>query len=584
MAAELGELTARAQAWLEADPDPLTQAALAALVAAATAGRPDALAELDDAVGSDIAFGTAGLRAAVGAGPNRMNIAVVTRTAAALGGWLAEAVAGATPALVAVGYDARHGSASFATTTARVLTAAGCRVVLLPGPLPTPILAATVRRLDADAGVMVTASHNPAADNGYKVYLGGRVSPDPGAGVQIIPPVDAQIAERIRTGPRACDVPLADDGWQVLGTEAVDHYVASTAALVRPGPRALRVVATALHGVGADTLERALGAAGFAPPLFVASQRDPDPDFPTVAFPNPEEPGALDEALALAESSGADLVVAVDPDADRCALAIRDPDATIGADDIRASGWRRLTGDETGALLGEYLLARRQAGTDPRVRVDPDEPPTVAASIVSSSLLQRIAAHHRVRSRSTLTGFKWISRVPGLIYGYEEAIGYCVDPASVRDKDGIATAVVACEMVAALVATGRTVPDLLDELSLRHGVHATAPVTLRLRDLGAVAPLLAGLVAHPPAVLGGITVTAVSDLSRGGGTPATPGVRIDCGDEIRVIVRPSGTEPKIKGYIQVVHPVPRASDLVAVRRSVGERLGLVVADVTRLLT
>lgn len=583
---------ARAQAWIDGDPDPVTREQLGALLAAATAGDAAAAAELVDAAGADLAFGTAGLRGRVGAGPNRMNTAVVVRAAAAVAGFLLDALAEQDPSpLVVVGFDARHGSTGFALDTAAVMTAAGCRVAVLPGPLPTPVLASAVRQLSADAGIMVTASHNPAPDNGYKVYLGGRVAPGPAAGVQIVPPVDADVADRIRTGPAACDVARAEGGWQILDATTLESYVAGAAAnaatpVGRPSPapgtsqRAappgpLRVVATALHGVGADTLHRALVAAGFEAPVFVASQRDPDPDFPTVAFPNPEEPGALDRAFALAREVTADLVVAVDPDADRCALGV--PDVTS------PQGWRRLSGDETGVLLGDHLLARRSAAA---AGPDPGEPATVAASIVSSSMLQRVAAHHGVRFTATLTGFKWIARVPGLVYGYEEAIGYCVDPGAVRDKDGISAAVVACEIATELHATGRTLTDRLDELAVRHGVYLTAPVTVRLADVGVVPGVLAAILAAPPASLGGRDVTSVTDLAQGGGgLPGTPGIRLSCGEEVRVVIRPSGTEPKLKAYLQVVHQAgpAGAARLPQIRRAASAQLAQVTESVSALL-
>ena len=564
------DLLAAVQAWAVTDVD-LDDAALA-LAAAHDSG--EALAGLGDAWTGSLQFGTAGLRGAMGPGPNRMNRSVVVRAAAGLAAYLLEQVGATVEApLVVVGHDARHRSAVFATDSAAVLTAAGCRVVLLPAALPTPVLAYAVRRLGADAGVMVTASHNPKDDNGYKVYLGGRVSPGSGEGVQIVPPADRDIAARIAAAPAPVHVPRAGEGWQVADDSLVDGYVAAVVGLLPPGPRGLRVVTTALHGVGQDVLARVLAGAGVTDVTPVAEQAEPDPEFPTVPFPNPEEEGALDLALALAARTGADLVVAVDPDADRCSVAV--PDPARGPADVVAS-WRRLTGDEVGALLVEHVLTRDPAPVPP----DPDQPPTVACSMVSGSLLHRVAAAHGVRSVATLTGFKWIARVPGLVMGYEEAIGYCVAPSVVRDKDGISTALLLVELAAAARAGGGSLLDRLDALAQRHGVHLTAPVTLRLDDMSVVGPVLARLLTHPPTDLAGTPVTAVEDLAAGvDGLPATTGVRLTAspgttGATARVVVRPSGTEPKLKAYLEVVEPVvePVAADLVRARAAAQERL------------
>ena len=564
------DLLAAVQAWAATDVD-LDDAALA-LAAAHDSG--EALAGLGDAWTGSLQFGTAGLRGAMGPGPNRMNRSVVVRAAAGLAAYLLEQVGATVEApLVVVGHDARHRSAVFATDSAAVLTAAGCRVVLLPAALPTPVLAYAVRRLGADAGVMVTASHNPKDDNGYKVYLGGRVSPGSGEGVQIVPPADRDIAARIAAAPAPVHVPRAGEGWQVADDSLVDGYVAAVVGLLPPGPRGLRVVTTALHGVGQDVLARVLAGAGVTDVTPVAEQAEPDPEFPTVPFPNPEEEGALDLALALAARTGADLVVAVDPDADRCGVAV--PDPARGPRDVVAS-WRRLTGDEVGALLVEHVLTRDPAPVPP----DPDQPPTVACSMVSGSLLHRVAAAHGVRSVATLTGFKWIARVPGLVMGYEEAIGYCVAPSVVRDKDGISTALLLVELAAAARAGGGSLLDRLDALAQRHGVHLTAPVTLRLDDMSVVGPVLARLLTHPPTDLAGTPVTAVEDLAAGvDGLPATTGVRLTAspgttGATARVVVRPSGTEPKLKAYLEVVEPVvePVAADLARARATAQERL------------
>ncbi len=393
-----------------------------------------------------------------------------------------------------VGFDARHNSDVFARDTCSVLTGAGCEALVLPRPLPTPVLAFAVRHLDADAGVMVTASHNPPQDNGYKVYLGGRVSPGPGCGVQIVPPADAQIAAAIAAVGPVRRVERPDRGWTGLGEELLAAYLDAACAVVRPGgPRALEVVLTPLHGVGGDTAVRALRQAGFSPPFVVPAQAEPDPDFPTVAFPNPEEPGAIDLAVAAALERGAQLVVANDPDADRCAVAVPDPGLpTAGG----GPGWRMLRGDELGALLGEHVLSRWERAGGLPAAVE-GHPPAVACSIVSSQLLGRIAARHGVRYVETLTGFKWIARVEGLVFGYEEALGYCVAPDLVRDKDGITAALLVVELAAGLAAQGRTLLDALDDLARTHGVHATDQLAVRVADPSLIGAAMARLRADP---------------------------------------------------------------------------------------
>jgi phosphomannomutase len=413
---------------------------------------------------------------------------------------------------------------------------------------------------------MVTASHNPPQDNGLKVYLGGRADPSPGRGAQIVPPADAHIAARIAAAGRAVDVPMAAGGWTETGPGIVEDYLLATAATVRPGgPRDVDVVLTPLHGVGGDTAVRVLRAAGFPEPYLVPEQAAPDPDFPTVAFPNPEEPGAMELALAAARAGGADLVIANDPDADRCAVAVPDPGA--------AGGWRVLRGDEVGALLGEHLLTR----------ATPPEGAVVACSIVSSQLLERIAAGHGVRFTATLTGFKWISRVPGLRYGYEEALGYCVAPDTVRDKDGLSAALGVLELAAALKAAGRTLLDALDDLARRHGVHATDQLSIRVTDVRLIADAVAKLQGSPPGTLGGADVTEVVDLSAGvDGLPPTEGLRLRTAEGVRVVIRPSGTEPKLKCYLEAVVPV-EGEDLAAARATAGARLAAVRDDLSGLL-
>ncbi len=543
----LADLLPRAAAWLADDPDPATRDELRALIAATEAGEAkagsDTADELADRFAGTLQFGTAGLRGILGAGPNRMNRAVVIRAAAGLTTYLRER--GHAPVVV-VGFDARHGSDVFARDTAAVVTAAGGRAFLLPRPLPTPVLAFAIRHLGADAGVMVTASHNPPRDNGYKVYLGD--------GSQIVPPADAEIAACIDAVASVASVARAEGGWTVLGEEVIDAYVDAVVSVVAPGtPRQLAVVHTAMHGVGGEIVLRAFERAGFPAPTVVEEQAAPDPDFPTVPFPNPEEPGAMDLALALARRVRPDVVIASDPDADRCAVAVRDPGAATTAD---PAGWRMLRGDEVGVLLGAHVLARG---------VDPHGPHAVLArSIVSSRLLGAMAEAAGVPGAETLTGFKWIGRVPRLRYGYEEAIGYCVDPAHVADKDGISAALLVADMAAGLRARGRTLLDVLDDLARRHGVYATDALSVRVTDLSLIGVVMARLRASRLAHIGGVAVVRVDDLvAGGGGLPPTDGLRYLLADDTRVIVRPSGTEPKLKIYLEAIVPVggvPRGSD------------------------
>jgi len=575
--AVVADLLVRARAWGDGDPDPRTRAELDALLRAAQDTAPDgartadaALADLADRFDGTLQFGTAGLRGVIGAGSNRMNRAVVTRAAAGLARHLHTWVDG-VPRVV-VGYDARHDSDLYALDTCAVMTAADAQALVLPAPLPTPVLAFAVRHLDADAGVMVTASHNPPRDNGYKVYLGGQVDPSAGRGAQIVPPADRDIAEAIDDAPPAARVPVAPDGWTTLGEEVVEAYLDAAVQVVTPGgPRDLDVVLTPLHGVGGRLAVRALTGAGFAEPYLIPEQAEPDPDFPTVAFPNPEEPGAVDLAVAAARSRGADLVIANDPDADRCAVAVPDPGGGDGD-----GGWRMLRGDEVGALLGSHVLGARRYPRSPD-----GHPPATACSIVSSQLLGRIAAAHGVRHEETLTGFKWIARVPGLVFGYEEALGYCVAPRTVRDKDGITAALLVAELAAALKAKGRTLLDALDDLEREHGVHATDQLSLRVDDLAVIDAAMAGLRARPPATLGGDPVTSAEDLADGdSGLPPTDGLRYRTAAGVRVVVRPSGTEPKLKCYLEAVVPVHADGDLAAARAQARARLAAVRHDLS----
>jgi phosphomannomutase len=502
----MSELAARARAWTAADPDPQAAAQVQALVDAGdTAG-------LTALFGGRLSFGTAGLRGPLRPGPDGMNRAVVRRAAFGVARW----VLGRPDPSVVVGYDARHGSRDFAIDSCRVLAGAGVRARLLPGPLPTPVLAFAVRHLGASAGVMVTASHNPAQDNGYKVY---------GAdGAQIISPADREIESAIEAAGAANELPVSD-AYEVLGDEVLEAYLTAITGLVRNSARELSVAYTPLHGVGGAVLLSAFARAGFGAPIVEPSQAEPDPDFPTAAFPNPEEPGVLDRVLALDPT--VDLVLANDPDADRLAVA--------------CSG-RVLTGDEVGVLLADHLIRTR-----------PHDPGVVATTVVSSSLLQRIADATGVPYAETLTGFKWIMRAGDPIrFGYEEALGYAVAPDIVRDKDGISAALIFAELAAELKAAGRTVLDRLDVLAVSFGVHATAQLSVRVDDQAEIAGMMARLRAADLTALAGRTVVERRDLLTGpGDLPASDLMllRLDGG---KVVVRPSGTEPKLKAYLEVV--------------------------------
>ncbi len=549
----MSDLVARAQAWIEDDPDPRTREELTRVVQAVQAGDEQAGRDLADRFDGTLEFGTAGLRGALGAGPNRMNRCVVIRAAAGLTAYLKNTV-GEHPRVV-VGYDARYGSKTFAQDTAAIVVAAGGTAFLMPRTLPTPVLAFAIRHLGCDAGVMVTASHNPPQDNGYKVYLGD--------GSQIVPPADADIAAQIAAIPSVASVDRAESGWEVLGPELFDAYVGAVAALVRPdSARQVSVVHTSLHGVGDDTIRAAFRAAGFASPVVVADQAMPDPDFPTVAFPNPEEKGAIDHALDLAAQVHPDVVVANDPDADRCAAAVLD-----------GGSWRMLRGDELGALLGWHLLQRGV----PQGR-------GFANSIVSSRLLGAMARAAGVPHEETLTGFKWIARVPDLAYGYEEALGYCVAPDVVRDKDGVSAALLVAELTADLRTQGRTPLDVLDDIARQHGVYHTDAFSVRVSDLSLIGMVMARLRQSPPGQIAGQPVARLDDLAAGdGGLPPTDGLRFFLADDSRIIVRPSGTEPKLKVYLEVIEPV-RDGDVAAAKARATQRMSAVKADFVALTT
>ena len=532
------DLIERARAWAAEDPDAETRAELEALIEA------EDLTELEDRFSGTLEFGTAGLRGALGAGPNRMNRVVVIRAAAGLAAYLQETVGTGS---VVIGYDARRNSDVFARDTAEVLTGAGFEALTLPRELPTPLLAFAIRELGCVAGVMVTASHNPPQDNGYKVYLGD--------GSQIVPPADTGIAAHIDAVGALSGVPRGDGG-RILGDEVVESYLRTVAQLVGDGPRDLSTVYTPLHGVGNTSVLRVMEQAGFAAPYVVSEQADPDGSFPTVAFPNPEEKGAMDLAMALASEKAVDLVVANDPDADRCAAAVQGP-----------HGWRMLRGDEVGALLANHLLGQGKQGV-------------YATSIVSSSLLGKLAAAHGQPCEETLTGFKWIGRIPGLAFGYEEALGYCVDPEHVKDKDGVSALLLLCEVAAMAKADGKTLTDLLDEIAAEHGLHATDQLSVRVSDLSLIGEAMARLRRTPPTSLGGLAVERIDDLNAGSAElPPTDGLRYHLADGARVIVRPSGTEPKIKCYLEVVVAVTPEDGVDAARIAAVGRLDALRDDI-----
>ena len=509
---------AAAQEWISHDPDPQTAAELAAL-------RED---ELGERFAQPLTFGTAGLRGPLRGGPNGMNLAVVVRTTWAVAKVLKDR--GLAGKHVVVGRDTRHGSEEFALATAEVLAAQGFAVTLMFVAAPTPVVAFGVRHHRAAAGIQITASHNPPSDNGYKVYFEG--------GFPIVGPIDLEIERAVAEAPYADEIPR--QAVMPSGVDVVQHYV-ERAAKVRRTHGSVRVALTPLHGVGGEFAMDALVRAGFSDVHVVASQFAPDPDFPTVPSPNPEEPGAVDALLKLAADVDAEIAIALDPDADRCAIGVPTP-----------HGWRMLSGDETGWLLGDYILSQIETGPVSEAIV-------VASTVVSSRMLAAIARDHGARHVETLTGFKWLSRadvdLPGctLVYAYEEAIGHCVDPGAVRDKDGISAAVLACDLVAALRGQGRTVLDALDDLALRHGVHTTTAVSRRVADVHEAEAMMARLRATPPDRLAGFDVT-VTDLLHEVGKRRTDALVFFGGDDhnwVRMVVRPSGTEPKVKSYIEV---------------------------------
>ena len=506
------------KAWIADDPDPVTAAHLQALLGA---GDEAALKPLFSGF---LQFGTAGLRGPIGAGPSCMNRAVVGRTAAGLAAYMKQR----GMKKVVIGRDARYGSEDYTFESAEILSGAGMDVYILPRPLPTPVLAFATAHLKCDVGIMVTASHNPPQDNGYKVYIGPKADGIEYASSQIINPTDGFIAAEIDAVTSLKSLPRGNK-WTILGEDVITEYITRTVKLA-PRPGDIKVVYTAMHGVGTETIQRVFNHAGFATLILVDEQCTPDPDFPTVAFPNPEEPGAIDLALAKARDFGADLVIANDPDADRCAAAINDPKV----------GWRMLRGDELGVIFGEWIARTHPQGT-------------MGNSIVSSSALRKIAAHYDVDFQEVLTGFKWLAKIENLAYGYEEAIGYAVDSETVNDKDGISAAIFLTQIAMDLKRDGLTLANLLDDVWERHGFHGTEQISIRVADMSSITRLLAGLRNNPPSEIAGIKVESIDDLAAPkDGLPPTDGLRIWLAGGIRIIVRPSGTEAKMKCYIEVI--------------------------------
>ena len=513
-------LVTEVKAWIEDDPDPVTASRLQKLLDSGDE------ATLRTYFSGFLQFGTAGLRGPNGPGPSSMNRAVVGRTAAGIAAYMK--ARGMTR--VVIGRDARHGSADYAIESAEIFSGAGMEVFILPRALPTPVLAYATTALKADVGIMVTASHNPPQDNGYKVYIGPDADGIAYASSQIINPTDGFIAREIEAITTLRSQPRGTS-WTVLDETLINEYVQRTAVLgTKPG--GLKIVYTAMHGVGTETLAHVFKQAGFPDLILVSEQADPDPDFPTVAFPNPEEPGAIDLALATARAHHADLVIANDPDADRCAAAIKD----------RSGQWRMLRGDELGVIFGEWIARTSPQGT-------------FGISFVSSSILRKISAHYGIDFKEVLTGFKWLAKIEDLAFGYEEAIGYAVDSETVNDKDGISAALFLAQIATDLAAVGKDLNDLLDEVWARHGFHATEQISIRVADMGAITTLLAGLRSNPPREIAGRAVESIDDLAAPtDGLPPTDGLRLWLSGGVRIIIRPSGTEAKLKCYIEVITP------------------------------
>jgi len=526
-------LTDRAEIWMEQDPDSQTRAELQSLLESMKSGNAEAAQSLSALFEDRLRFGTAGIRGPLQPGPAGMNRVVIAQTTAGLAQYLLEkhAVDAKGPLRAVVGCDARTNSAIFAHDTAAIFAGYGIEAILLPEELPTPVLAFAVRYLEADVGVMVTASHNPPQDNGYKVYLGGTDE-----GSQIVPPVDADIEAHITRVAHTLswtEIPQAPEDVVSPPKDIVKRYVEATVhsvASTSARDTAIPVVYTAMHGVGAGTFFDTVAVAGFPEVHGVPEQTKPDPAFPTVSFPNPEEDGALDLSFATAQTVGAALIIAHDPDADRLALALPWEGRYV-----------RLTGNQVGAILGWHCASRAQQRGNSGA---------LANSLVSSPVLGKIAHHFELDHVETLTGFKYVSRVPDLLFGFEEALGYLVSPDVVKDKDGISAGLMALDIAYTLAAEGRTFWDYLADIERAVGGFASSQITLQLSASEIQAPLSTLLRENPPRVLGQHSVIRHDDFLEGvDDFPREDILRYSLDDDSRVIVRPSGTEPKLKVYL-----------------------------------
>ena len=504
-----------AKSWAEHDPDSNTKNQILQLI------NENNLVELNKIFSGELEFGTAGLRAEIGPGQSRMNRAVVIRATYGLCQYLIKKYPNKKPKLI-VGNDARHMSDEFALDVCQVAASLGLEVFKLPSKLPTPVLAFGVRHLNADAGVMITASHNPPLDNGYKVY------DEFGAG--IIPPMDKEIASLIKLAPYANEIKKSDNYKQI---DLVDEYVERISKVISNKFGDLKVAYTPMHGVGQETFDKCMNKVGFSKSIDVAEQTNPDPNFPTVSFPNPEEKGAMDLLLNLAKTKNVDIAIANDPDADRCALAVKDK-----------GNWKVLNGDEIGFLITWWII--KKAKLENRKLTG-----KIAASIVSSSLVPKMAKNNLLTGTTTLTGVKWMGHIENLIFGYEEAIGYCVDPEFVRDKDGVATALLLVELFSYLKSQNLEALDILNEIYEDYGVHVTKQVSFRFDSVEKAKEITLKLTSDTPKEIDEFVIEKVEDMNKGiENLPPSSGVRLTFNNG-RMIIRPSGTEPKLKCYMEV---------------------------------